>query len=571
MQSLIQAVERSLSAGRGVRRRLPGGGRLEIDRPQPFLVVHRRRSAVADRATDKLIAHGASVLTIGEGEDVADLLEMIVRRGAEAFGAFLVLEVWAGPEPEPGEPPRFVVYGPKRPTLIRLVESLQRQIAGIRLAGQPTEVAVRRGLPPAPPGLDPLLTEREARACKCIRFGLQIPPVHRDPATGDAWPQILRSLRRDLTLALRRWAHRFLRSWTTLRPKHSAVIGSRTIARPVWQVDQALAKVADSFDFLLLVTPVNVTEAWRDFKASEYQQPPVLQYRPMPVEPTLLKRALFAVPIERVDDPALYQLFREKQDELDRQITLLLDMNTPRFMHGSIQLFGGVDDELNRVAREMLERMPPTAREKPDVPALSARAFAERAEAEVKSFRRQWPGCQGPGSGARGCPVGTDGLQRLAADRSRHLHPRCSCRSTSSARSRDPCAYLLERPGPTIPAALFGFGRIRPAPRRSRRVGGGIRRRLEPVARTFAVGPCRRRASHDGRGHLRRHLPRTPRHLGLSGPNGVHDHAADLPGRRDSPRMPSMSAGSASSWTISARVVIWSRYWSGRSRWSTCR
>ncbi len=158
------------------------------------------------------------------------------------------------------------------------------------------------------------------------------------------------------------------------------VIGARTIPRTVWQVDQQLAAVADSFDFLLLVTPVNAAEAWHDFQGSKHQQPPLLQYRPLPVEPTLLKRSLFAVPIEKVDDPALYQIFREKQDELDRQITLLLDMNTPRFVHGSIELFGGVDDELDRVARRpMLERMPPTIREKSDGPSLNAQVFAERA------------------------------------------------------------------------------------------------------------------------------------------------------------------------------------------------
>ena len=391
MQKINQAVERSLLAGRGVRRRLPGGGVIQIDRLQPFLIVHRRRTGVADRATDKLFAHGASVLTVGVEEDVTELVEMIARRGAEAFGSFVMVEIWAGPEPEPGEPLRLVVYGPKRSALIPLVDSLQRELSGIRLTGLPTKVAVRRGLPPAPPGLEPLLTESAARAIKCIRFGLEIPPVHRDPATGNAWPQILRSLRRDLTLAFRRWAYRFLNSWTTLRPKHYDVIGSRKIAHPVWKVDQALADVADSFDFLLLVTPVNATEAWHDFQASEYQQAPVLQYRPMPVEPTLLKRSLFASPIEKVDDPALYQIFREKQDELDRQITLLLDMNTPRFVHGSIQLFGGVDDELDRVAREMLERMPPTVSEKSREPSLGAPAFAELAEAEIASFRRQWP------------------------------------------------------------------------------------------------------------------------------------------------------------------------------------
>ena len=97
------------------------------------------------------------------------------------------------------------------------------------------------------------------------------------------------------------------------------------------------------------------------------------------------------MPIEKIDDPALYQLFREKQDELDRQITLLLDMNTPRFVHGSIQLFGGVDDELYRVVREMLEQLPPITGKKADEPMLDAQAFAARAEAEIASFRMQWP------------------------------------------------------------------------------------------------------------------------------------------------------------------------------------
>lgn len=236
-----------------------------------------------------------------------------------------------------------------------------------------------------------MLTERETCDCKCIQFGLEIPPIYRDPATGEPWPRVLRDVRRSITLAVRRWSFQFLSSWTTLSPANYHVIGSRTIAKAVWEVDQGLAKVADSFDFLLLVTPVNTTEAWRGFQASKYQQTPVLQYRPIPVEPTLLKRSLFAVPIEKVDDPALYQIFREKQDELDRQITLLLDMNTPRFVHGSIQLYGGIDDELNSVAREMLKQMPPTVREKSSEPSLNAQAFAELAEAEFALFRHQWP------------------------------------------------------------------------------------------------------------------------------------------------------------------------------------
>ncbi len=391
MQKLIQSVEKNLLAGKGARRRLPDGGHLQIDRPMPIMLLHRRRTDHTDHSTDKLLAHASSALIAGEGDDVYDLVKMIVKRGAEAFGRFLLLEIWAGPEPEPGQPPRFVIYGPKRAALIPLVDSLQRLLGGIDLEGRSAEVLIQRGLTPAPPGCSPLLSEAEARDLKCIRFGLEIQPFYRDKATGDPWPQILRNLRSELTQALRRWVFRFSHDWTTLRPANYNVLGSRTIARAAWQTDEQLAALADSFDFLLQVTPVNSVEAWQNFKESKFQETPVLQYRPIPVEPTLLKRRLFSVPIEKVDDPALYQLFREKQDELDRQITLLLDMNTPRFIHGSIQLFGGVDDELYRVASEMLEQLPPTTSKKAKEEMIDARAFAARAKAEIASFRKQWP------------------------------------------------------------------------------------------------------------------------------------------------------------------------------------
>ena len=390
----IGAVEKVLRAGRGLRRRLPGGGRLHIDRLQPFLIVYRRGTGSPDSATEKLLAHAASMLLLGEAGEGAELVEVIAGCGNEAFGGFLILEIWAGQDSKPGEPPHFVIFGPKGTAHIPLIELLQHELTSVAAAGPNAEVSVRRGLPPAPPGMEPLLNEREACSTQTIRFGLEIPPCYRDPATGNAWPQILRHMRSDLTMAFRRWAFQFFHHWTNLRPDNFNVIGSRRISPIFWQVDRQLAIVADSFDFLLLVTPVNSSEAWHEFKTSKYQKGPVFQYRPLPTEATLLKRLLFAVPIEKVDDPALYKIFREKQDELDRQITLLLDMNTSRFTLGSIQLFGGVDDKEYRVAREMLRRLPPTVREKAAGPSLDAATFAKLARAEIESFRRQWPGVQ---------------------------------------------------------------------------------------------------------------------------------------------------------------------------------
>ena len=394
-QSRELAVEKSLHEGKSVRRRLPGGGLLQIDRPVPVIIVYRRRADQVDEATDKLLAHATSALVAGIEDDITELVDTIAGSEAAAFGSCLILEIWPGPELQPGSPPQFVIHGPKRPAFIPLVESLQNELSGIEVDNQAFEVIARRGLPTAPPGLEPLMTESRASDLKCILFGLEIPPVYRNPDTGEAWPLILRNFRRDLTQVFRHWVYGFLHDWTTLRPACHNEIGSRTIAPVVWRVDEQLSEVADAFDFLLQVTPVNSGEAWQRFKASKYEEAPVLQYRPVPVEPTLLKRRLYAVPIERIEDPALCRLFREKQEELDRKITLIMDRNTPRFVHGSIQLFGGVDDDFYGFAREMLENLPPEEKgkdkEKEDGPALDATAFAALAETEIASFRKQYP------------------------------------------------------------------------------------------------------------------------------------------------------------------------------------
>ncbi|HMO19744.1 MAG TPA: DUF1704 domain-containing protein [Candidatus Melainabacteria bacterium] len=394
-QSTREAVERNLSEGLAVRRRLPGGGLLQIDRPLPAIIVYRKRADQIDEATEKLLASATSALVAGVEDDITEMVDTVVGTEAEAFGKCLTLEIWAGPEPEsdpgPDSLPRFVIYGPEREDLIPLVESLQNELCGTELEGGPFDVVVRRGPPPAPPGMQPLLSESRAQTLGTILFGLEIPPVYRNPSTGEAWPLILRKFRRDLTQVFRRWIYGFLHDWTTLRPACHNEIGSHSIVPVVWSIDEQLAAVADSFDFLLQVTPVNAAEAWQSFKESKYEKAPVLQYRPVPVEPTLLKRRLYAVPIEKIDDPALCRLFREKQEELDRKITLIMDRNTPRFVHGSIQLFGAVDDEFYGFAREMLENLPPVPKEKKEEPMLDARAFAALAEAEIASFRKQLP------------------------------------------------------------------------------------------------------------------------------------------------------------------------------------
>jgi uncharacterized protein (TIGR02421 family) len=111
----------------------------------------------------------------------------------------------------------------------------------------------------------------------------------------------------------------------------------------------------------------------------------------MPAEPVELKRNLYKAPVERVEDPALAQIFREKIDELDRQITMLQDRNTHRGLYESLQLFGGVEDELFDLAVEILEKVPSRSRDESTKGQLTPQQFAQRAMDEIELLRQRHP------------------------------------------------------------------------------------------------------------------------------------------------------------------------------------
>jgi uncharacterized protein (TIGR02421 family) len=196
---------------------------------------------------------------------------------------------------------------------------------------------------------------------------------------------------RDLHIAVEQANFAFARQRKTLRPAHFHAPGRRSVVKAVLDIDRQLAEIDRSFDLLLQATPVNAENAWREFRRSRFEKPPAFYYRPVSVDPVLLKRQLYLIPVERVEDPTLSYLFRQKQDELDRQITLLSDVDTPRFLQESLQVYGGVSDWLLEQATELLDRVPTRSGEGAKGAQLNAVEFAKRAQEELGYYQQKCP------------------------------------------------------------------------------------------------------------------------------------------------------------------------------------
>jgi uncharacterized protein (TIGR02421 family) len=401
--SLAATVIADLSADRPVRVELPGGGRLHLERRLPMLCVYR--NTADDAGTDQLLSGEPVYMIVPAGEHRAQralkLLRTVVEFLAKEFGSFLLIEVWSERRTETSslaisrngdsesQAPRFEIAVPgeriPRPTTEALCQSLGRDVlpfGGAHVALGPYEDL-------APPGFKPLLRLRECRDWNCFALGIVVRPEFRTDDTQEINPTAMHSMSRDLHIALEQANFAFVRQRKTLRPAHFHAPGHRSVVKAVLDIDRQLAEIDRSFDLLLQATPVNAESAWREFRRSRFDKPPVFYYRPLAVDPVLLKRQLFLIPVERVEDPTLSYLFRQKQDELDRQITLLSDVDSPRFLHESLQVYGGVSDWLLTHAKELLDRVPTRSGEGTRAGQLNATEFAKRAQEELGYYQQR--------------------------------------------------------------------------------------------------------------------------------------------------------------------------------------
>ena len=383
--------------GKPVQCELPEGGRLHVDRALPFLVVYRRPVRRKDLDTDQLVKGEASHLAVSGSakhrEGLTRLVDGVVGALSESFGAVLLIELWAAPDDsEAGDRPlRFGIHRSKGGLLARTLDVLDQALGEIKIKGQHALVESIADSKVFPPGMRPLMTAQRAGALNCHVLGIEVSPVYRDAATNEPFPLVRRALHRGISRSIQRAVFEFTRRQTSHRPPHYQALGRQSFVKSLWQVDRELAGISNTFDFILQVTPTNVDEAWNRFRRGQFEREPDFASRPLKLDPSLVKRELFKIPLERVEDPTLAQLLRDQQSEMDRKLTMLGDRGTPKFLYGSLQVYGGVPDALLDVAQDILDRVPPRSRDESMRSTIDATGFALRAQAELDYYRRQSP------------------------------------------------------------------------------------------------------------------------------------------------------------------------------------
>lgn len=152
--------------------------------------------------------------------------------------------------------------------------------------------------------------------------------------------------------------------------------------------DRELAAIEQEVELLLNLTPTNAATAWDEFRLGGYQAVPRFDYRPLSFDVDVMRKRLEEVDIEDVDEPLVAGLLEGKRREIGGHLTLLQTRDTPAFLETSLELYGGVSDELLDRAVGLLSALAPPAAGGPRVTPHEMRAAAV---AEIARYRELDP------------------------------------------------------------------------------------------------------------------------------------------------------------------------------------
>jgi len=366
---------------------LPGEGLIHIEESLPYLIVYREREN--DDGTEKLVVSGASYLLIGD-TDFKDYQKLVFALANELYGNFksyMIFELYTTDSND-----TFTIKAPVQiiSGTVNLLKEELINVSGL-FSGYEVQLDFKVKIEDTPhrqkEGDQDLLSIDQAKESGAVVLGLGIPPVYRNEEN-EVYPVFLREFKDHLIDAMNKAIFNYMRIQTTIGIESHLALGRKHLKEKVFEIDTALSEIESSYQLLWLVSPANIHQIKKTFFESNYEEVLDYHYRLLPIDPDLLKRRLYNLKIEEIDDPAISHIFREKREELDQQITMLNERGTPNFFYNSIRLYKGISPELNAEAKKILKEV----NEKPEdenADFIDAKGFSSLARREFDYFSKQ--------------------------------------------------------------------------------------------------------------------------------------------------------------------------------------
>ncbi len=346
-----------------------------MDKIVPYLVLYRFEKEPESSIQELLRAH-SFYLIAKDTVDLEKIISCTIPIIKKKYGAFLIMEVIPDRE---GEKISFCY---RSSSLEPTMHILKEQLSSFKFRHHRLNLTIS---PKSNELTTPPIELYTDEGKGVLWIGVGLPNWFGYGSEAIKTPLLFREFKKHFGTSLKKAAFEFTRVQSKTNVRHYQEFGRTHFGKLGKQIDLQLAEISDQLNFLLNVSPNNSQEAYLKFQERNYEEEPSFIYRIIQFDPEAFKKRIFQLPVEKIHDPTVASLFRDKILEIEKILLLIESRETADFKYFSQSLFGAPDDKLLSTAHYILNNLQvEPAEEKTCVDHIT---FVKRAREEMDHYK----------------------------------------------------------------------------------------------------------------------------------------------------------------------------------------
>ena len=185
-----------------------------------------------------------------------------------------------------------------------------------------------------------LLKHITAKNKNVLVLATEIKKIYCDELNDEVYPVIIDEITKQLKPAILSTTKYFLNSHTKIKLRRRNKLLSSEISPEILQIDKQLYSLVKNFEILTFINPANIEQARKDFFRSKYSNNPKFIYKQLSIDAFELKRNLYKLPLESIQDISIKLLYHDIIDSYADKIDIISAIGTDRFLYNSLRYFG---------------------------------------------------------------------------------------------------------------------------------------------------------------------------------------------------------------------------------------
>jgi len=185
-----------------------------------------------------------------------------------------------------------------------------------------------------------LATYLKKRFRQVLVLPIEVKKIYIDSSRYDPFPLVISALKEGFRQAIFDNVALFSRRVSIKKSFRRRDLMPSIFEPIALDVDEKLYTLGKKIDTLYYINPLNLAQEKKRFFSRKFKYNPVFKYRQLKIDPYLFKEKLYRLPVEKIKDISLQNLYQRVIDNFATKIDLLTTRGTSKFLYNSLRYHG---------------------------------------------------------------------------------------------------------------------------------------------------------------------------------------------------------------------------------------